>query len=149
MFLFAPNGDFDKRTYSAIENIAQEKLNYVATEYSSTDDRTDVESTQRKTMLLLTNSPAHGPKPSRINSPRRCCRILIIRKTVARLRSGTRRRGSGCKIATLYVYGQDAALPSTPSTEKEGACEDVMRRQDRLYAQNVSQLAAMSFNAAP
>jgi hypothetical protein len=149
MFLFAPNGDFDNHTYSGIVILAQEKLNYVATEYSNKDEQTDVESTQRKTMLLLTNSPAHAQRALRINAPRRCCRIPIIRRTVACFRSGSRQSRSGRITATPIVYRRDAALSTIHFTEKDGGCEDVMRGQDRLYAPNASQPAAMSFNAAP
>jgi hypothetical protein len=149
MFLFAPNGDFDNHTYSGIVILAQEKLNYVATEYSNKDEQTDVESTQRKTMLLLTNSPAHAQRAFRINAPRRCCRIPIIRRTVACFRSGSRQSRNGRITRTPIVYRRDAALSTIHFTEKDGGCEDVMRGQDRLYASNASQPAAMSFNAAP
>ena len=134
VFLFAPNGDFDNRTYSAIKIIAQEKLNYVATEYSNKDEQSDVESTQRKTMLLLTNSSMDAQRAFRINAPRRCRRIPIICSTVARRRSGTRQSRSGRIIATPIVYGRDAALSTIRLTERDGGCEDVMRGQDRLYA---------------
>ena len=106
MFLFAPNGDFDNHTYSAIEIIAQEKLNYVATEYSNKDEQTDAESTQRKTMLLLTNSTTHAERAFRIGAPRRCCGIPIIRRTLRLSSFWNKTSRSGRKFATPIVYGE-------------------------------------------
>jgi hypothetical protein len=83
VFLFAPNGDSDNHTYSAIENTAQEKLNYVATEYSNQAEPSDVESTQQKTMLLLTSSHTHAPKPLRINTATRLPYPDNFRSTVS------------------------------------------------------------------
>jgi hypothetical protein len=54
VFLFAPNAGADNSAYSAIENSAQEKLNYGATEYCNKGGRLDVESTQLTPPLLLT-----------------------------------------------------------------------------------------------
>jgi hypothetical protein len=53
------------------------------------------------------------------------------------------------QIRDPIVSGQYAALSAIRLTEKDGALEDVMRAQDRLYALDASQPAAMSFNAAP
>ena len=49
LLVYAPSGDLDNRAYSPKENVAQEKLNYVVTEYSSKADRTDVELNSKRT----------------------------------------------------------------------------------------------------
>jgi hypothetical protein len=71
-----------------------------------------------------------------------------FRSTVSVFIPGQDKSRRGRKFATPIVSGRDAALSAIRLTEKDGGHEDVMRAQDRLYALNASQPAAMSFNAA-
>jgi hypothetical protein len=149
MFLFAPNGDFDNHTYSAIEIIAQEKLNYVATEYSNKDEQTDAESTQRKTMLLLTNSTTHAERAFRISAPRRCCGIPIICRTFARLRSGTRQVAAAANSRRRLSTARRCFIGDPFNPEKMAAVRMSCGGKTAYMPPNANQPAAMSFNAAP